>query len=155
MKSISKISLLVLLILSVIIGIVFYAAGSSGSIEVGGESLDIPTYTETLMNWAYFLMGLTVFVTLVSAVMQYIQTIKVNPKNAIKSVVSVGLLIVVLLVSFFVGSGEKMDIIGYEGVDNEGFWAQFSEMCLYSMYVLVAIALLAIVGTSVFKKIKK
>jgi hypothetical protein len=48
-----------------------------------------------------------------------------------------------------------MDIIGSEGTDNGGFWAQFTDMCLYTVYTLGVIAALAIVGSYIYKIIKK
>lgn len=155
MKSIPKIALLTLGALSLIIGILFYVGGTSGSIEVGGDSIDVPTYTETLIVWSYILIGLTLFFTLGAVVLQFVEKVKKDSKSAIKSVAAVAALVVILLISFAVGTSEIMTIVGYEGTDNSGFWAQFSDMCLNSMYFLIGVAALAAVGSSVYGYIRK
>jgi hypothetical protein len=155
MKSIPKISLLVLGILSLIIGVLFYVTGENGSIEVGGETIGVPVYTDALIYWTYFLMVLSVVVTLGILLFQYFVSIKTDPKTAVKSLIAVGFLALILVISYFAGSADKMEIVGYEGTDNSGFWAQFTDMCLYSMYTLMGAAFVAIIGTGVYKQIKR
>ncbi len=155
MKSIPKISLLVLAILSVIIGIVFYAGGTSGSLTAGTDSFDIPTYTNSLILWAYALVILSVILALTLVVLNFIGKMKNDAKGGVKSIIAIAGLALVLVITFIIGSNETMEIIGYEGTDNGGFWAKFSDMCLYSVYTLIVGAFVTIIAVNTFKQIKK
>ena len=53
-----------------------------------------------------------------------------------KLIVVIGF-VLLLVVCWFAGSTDKIDIIGYEGTDNEGAMARLSDACLYVTYVLV------------------
>jgi hypothetical protein len=155
MKSIPKISLWVLAALSVIVGIFFYVGGISGTLTAGTDSFDIPTYTNMLVVWTYILLILAVVLTLAMVTVKFIAKMGSDSKSGIKAILSIVGLVVVLLITFLVGSTEPIEIIGYEGADNGGFWSQFSDMCLYSIYVLIIGAFLTIVAVNVFKQIKK
>ena len=73
MKSIPKISLLSLAVLSVIVGVLFYVGGdSTDSIQSGAKSLPIPNYTNTLMFWAYILLLISVLITLGVVIYKFI-----------------------------------------------------------------------------------
>lgn len=155
MKSIPKISLLVLAILSVLIGIIFYVGGTSGSLEAGTDSFDIPAYTDFLLIWSYVLVILSVVLALALVVLNFISKMKNKATSSMKPLIAIGVLGIVLLITFLIGSKEAVQIIGYEGTDNVGFWAQFSDMCLYSIYTLTIGAFLTIIAVNVFKQIKK
>lgn len=157
MKSslISRITLWSLLVFSAVILGLFYLGGTDGTLESGTDVFDIPAFTDTLLNWTYILFGVALIATIVSVVLAYAIDFKVNAKGAIKSLLSILLVVLLFVVTFFLGSGEKIDIVGYEGTDNVGFWAQFTDMCIYSVYVLLIVAVVAIIGSSVYKKIKK
>lgn len=152
MKSIPKLSLLVLGALSIIVGLLFFVGGADGSIEVGGESIEVPKYADPLIYWSYILLALSLVVTVGLLLFQYVEHLKTDFKAAIKSLIAVAILAVIMLISFFAGSGEEMKIIGYEGADNSGFWAQFTDMCLYATYILIGGVLLALVGSAVYKQ---
>lgn len=152
MKSIPKLSLLVLGALSIIVGLLFFVGGADGSIEVGGESIEVPKYTDPLIYWSYILLVLSLVVTVGLLLFQYVEHLKTDFKAAIKSLIAVAILAVIMLISFFAGSGAEMTIVGYEGTDNSGFWAQFTDMCLYATYVLIAGVLLSLVASAVYKQ---
>jgi hypothetical protein len=65
-------------------------------------------------------------------------------------------LIVLLLVTYLIGDGSEMEIMGYEGTDNKDpFWLKVTDMCLYSTYALLFIGALAALLGGFFKKIIK
>jgi hypothetical protein len=155
MKSLPKISLWVLFGLSLLIGLLFYFGGNSGSIQSGGEAIEMPTYVNPLIYWAYFLIILAIAITIGFLVIQFILKLKDDSKAALKSLVALVGVALLIIVSFFLGSSEPIQITGYEGTDNSGFWAQFTDMCLFSMYALVTVAFLSIFAVGLFKQVKK
>ena len=53
-----------------------------------------------------------------------------------------------------IGSPEKISIIGYEGTDNFGFWAQFTDMIIYATYALFIAIIGTIAGAGIYTKLK-
>ena len=155
MQKISKYALWALLAISFVLLLLFYLFTGEETIDVAGDSLSVPTFTDTVLFWAYALVAGVAICTVWSVVKQYIIKFKTDRKAAIKSLVTATVLIVLLLITFLIGNGDKMDIIGYEGTDNQGFWAKFTDMCLYTVYTLVVVAALSIIGSYVYKFIKK
>lgn len=151
----SRLSMYVLLALSVIISVLFFVGGSDNSVEVGGDTIEVPNYTDALLYWCYILCVLTIVVALIGLVGQFVRGFKNDSKSALKSFAGVGALALIIILSFATGSADKIELLGYDGNENFGFWAQFSDMCINSCIVLVVLAFLAIVCTSVYNKLRK
>jgi hypothetical protein len=47
-----------------------------------------------------------------------------------------------------------MEIIGYEGTQNEGIWAQVTDMFIYTTYTLLVLIILSIVGSKIYTALK-
>ena len=63
-KMIPKIALWSLLGLGLVFIALFFLGGSNGSLEVAGDFLDIPRFTDAFLIWVYILVGLVVLITL-------------------------------------------------------------------------------------------
>ena len=140
---------ILVLVSAVVVGLIYFG-GTAESIEVGGDLLPVPEYTDTLIYWAYFLLGLTLFITLTVTIINFVKGMIDNPLKAIKGLLPIIVFILVFVVSWFLGTDEKIAIIGYEGSDNFGFWAQFIDMVIYSIYAMFAAIVLVIVGTKIY-----
>ena len=149
-----KILAYLLVILSGIFVAMIYVGGNAESLEVGGELLTVPKYTATLLYWSYFLIGLIVVITLLLIVLGFVKSLVANPLSAIKSLIPLIIFILIFVVAWSLGSAEKISIIGYEGTENEGFWAQFTDMVIYASYTLFAAVVLAIFGARVYTSLK-
>ena len=131
-KLIPKITLWTLMALGIVAIAMFYLGGSAGSLEVAGDFLDIPKFTDLFLVWNYILLGIVVLITLCVVVAEFCQNWKNDRKKAITSLCIVLGFVVLACVCWFLGSPEKIDIIGYEGSDNVGFWAQMSDAVIYA-----------------------
>jgi hypothetical protein len=140
---------ILVLVSAVIVGLVYFG-GIAESIEVGGDLLPVPVYTDTLIYWSYFLLGLTLFITLAVTLLGFVKGLIDNPMKAIKGLIPIVAFILIFVVAWFLGSDEKMSIIGYEGSDNFGFWAQFIDMVIYSIYAMFAAIILVIFGAKIY-----
>jgi uncharacterized membrane protein len=101
----------------------------------------------------YAMFGVTVVITLIGAITQFAGALKDNPKAAIKSLIGLILLIVLLIVTFNIGSSETV-VLGDGTEFTDTFLLKLSDMLIYSTYVLFGIAA---VGTlinlsGIFKK---
>ncbi len=154
-KLISKITLWVLMIIGIICGVMFYLPYSEGSIEVAGDFLDIPKYTDLFLTWNYVLVGIACLVTLYFVIVKFISTFRTNPKRALKSLAVVVGFVALIIVCWALGSDAQVNIVGYEGTDNVGFMAHLSDSCLYLTYILLCASVLTLACGWIYTKCVK
>ena len=141
-KLIPKITLWSLLALGIVFIALFFLGGSNGSLEVAGDFLNIPRFTNAFLIWVYILLGLVILITLAVVVVEFANNWKTNRRKAYMTLGVVAGFILLALVCWFLGSPEKINIIGYEGTDNEGAWAQLADAVIYACYFLFAATLI-------------
>ena len=144
-KMLPKVTLWTLLALGIVFIALFFLGGSNGSLEVAGDFLNIPRFTNAFLIWVYILLGLVILITLAVVVVEFANNWKTNRRKAYMTLGVVAGFILLALVCWFLGSPEKINIIGYEGTDNEGFWAQLADAVIYACYVLFAATIVALV----------
>ncbi|MEA4936847.1 MAG: hypothetical protein VB102_09415 [Paludibacter sp.] len=152
-----KIIGLSILVISFLLLIAFFATLGQGSESIesaAGEAIHVPLLTDTILYWSYILFGVTIFVTILMAIVQFIKSMKLNPGAALKSLIPIVFFFAIFVISFFMGSGEKMSIIGYEGIQNEGIWAQITDMFLYTSYTLMIVLVVTIFGARIYTSLK-
>ncbi len=145
----------ILLALCVVGGVLFYVGGSAGSIDVAGDILDIPRYSDLFLYLNYGLLALTVLITIIILIAEFGSKLISTPLAALKSLIPIVLFVLVFVVTWNLGSAEELKIIGYDGTENVGFWAQMTDMIIYSVYTLVATTIAAIVFGGIYTKLKK
>lgn len=146
-KLIPKIALWSLLALGIAAVALFFFGGNSSEVhEVAGDILSIPRFTDLFLVWVYILLGIVILVTLGVVVVEFARNWKDNRRKAIMTLSVVCGFIVLACVCWLLGSPEKIDIIGYEGTDNVGFWAQLSDAVIFACYTLVV----ATIGTMIW-----
>lgn len=121
---------------------------------VADTSMSEPAQTDALMYWMYVLLGVTIAVTVVAAVFQFITGFIDSPKTAIRSLVGIIVLVLVLIVSWSMGSEQALVLQGYDGSENVPFWLKLTDMYLYTIYILMSVTILLIFGFGVLKKLK-
>lgn len=124
----------------VVLGL-FYFGGEMETPVV--PDMSNPAYTETLMFLMYGLLGLTVLVTVIAFLIQFGMALKDNPVAAIKSLLGAVLLILVLVVTWSMGDGTPLELVGYDGNENTEFFLKLTDMFLYSLYFLIGAAIVA------------
>ena len=154
-KLFPKVTLWVLMLVGIVASVMFFAGGSEGSLEVAGDFLNIPKFTDTLLYWIYVLVALVIFVTFGFVIAKLIETFKVDAKRGLTSVLVVLAAVALCALCWFLGSPEKIEILGYEGTDNVGNMARMSDAIMYLVYILTASTVAALVWGVVYTKIKK
>ena len=145
-KLIPKITLWTLLALGIATIALFFAGGADGQLEVAGDFLDIPRFSDIFLVWNYILFGLVVLVTLGVVIVELCKNWKDNRRKAYATLGVVCAFAALACLCWFIGSPEKINIIGYEGTDNQGFWAQLSDAVIYGCYILIT----ATIGTMIW-----
>jgi hypothetical protein len=154
-KLFPKVTLWVLMVVGIVATALFFLGGSEGSLEVAGDFLDIPKFTNVLLYWIYALVVLVILATFGFVLAKLIETFKVDPKAGIRSVVVVLAAVALCALCWFLGSPEKVEILGYEGTDNVGNMARMSDAIMYLVYILTASTVAALVWGVIYTKVKK
>lgn len=153
-QKISTFTILVLGIISVVLVALIYFGGNAESLTVGEDSLTVPKFTDALLYWTYFLVILTLAITLILTIIGFVRRLIDNPGSAFKTLIPFAIFALIFVVSWFLGSPEKINIIGYEGTDNVGVWAQLTDMFIFTIYTLFVGIALTIVGSGIYKSLK-
>ncbi len=136
---------LLLIVSTVITG--FFYLGST--IEIGGE--EVPKVTEMALNWTYVLFGLAIISLVVFSIIQIFQ----EPKKAIKTFISIGIFLIVILIAYSSASAEVLTLVGYKGEFNEPVSLKWSGAGLITMYIFLGLAILSILYTEVGKYFRR
>ena len=154
-KLIPKVTLWVLMVVGIIAIAMFFLGGSEGSLEVAGDFLDIPKFTNILLYWNYVLVAVVILVTFGFVIAKLIETFKVDAKRGLVSVGVVLAAIGLCVLCWVLGSPEKIEILGYEGTDNVGNMARMSDAIMYLTYILTASTVAALVWGVIYTRVKK
>ena len=154
-KLFPKVTLWVLMVVGIVATALFFLGGSEGSLEVAGDFLDIPKFTNALLFWIYALVVLVILVTFGFVLAKLVETFKVDPKAGVRSVLVVLAGVALCALCWFLGSPEKVEILGYEGTDNVGNMARMSDAIMYLVYILTASTVAALVWGVIYTKVKK
>ena len=106
----------------------FYFVGYNNPV---GE-YNAPEHTETLIY-------LCVAVTVIGAIAQFGAALRDNPKSAIKSLIGLVLFVVVLVVSYGMGSDSPVVLADGSAYTDTG-WLKITDMLIYSIYFLFGVA---------------
>ena len=154
-KLFPKVTLWVLMLVGIVATALFFLGGSEGAVEVAGDFLDIPKFSDVLLYWIYALVVLVILATFGFVIAKLVETFKVDPKRGLTSVVVVLAAVGLCALCWFLGSPEKIEILGYEGTDNVGNMARLSDAMMYLVYILTASTVAALVWGVIYTKVKK
>lgn len=154
-KLFPKVTLWVLMVVGIIATAMFFLGGSEGSLEVAGDFLDIPKFSDVFLYWIYALVVLVILTTFGFVLAKLVETFKVDPKAGVRSILVVLAAVGLCALCWFLSSPEKMEIIGYEGTDNVGNMARLSDAMMYLVYILTASTIAALVWGVIYTKVKK
>lgn len=135
----------------VVLGLFFLGGDAQGNAVLTGVDPEMwqPAHTDALLYLNYALFALAA----ISSVVSFVYFLVCNPKASMGSLYVLAGSIIVLAISWCMGSPEKLDIISYEGTDNVGFWAQATDMFIYSLYALLSIAIVCMLLGGVKKRL--
>lgn len=118
--------------------------------EVPNQLYSTPVYTSSLLNWSYILCGIAIIAAIIFPVIRLVT----RPKEALKSFLGLAAIVVLVLIAYAMADGTPMKIVGYTGPDNVPSMLLFSDTIIYTMYFLFIAAILAILGTEIYRRMK-
>lgn len=139
----------------VVLGLFYFGGDAQGDAVLMGVDPEMwqPAQTDSLLYLVYGLLGLAIIATVAAFILQFGSALKDNPVKALKSLIGVILLAVVMFIAWSMGSGEPLVIQGYDGSDNVPFWLKITDMFLYTFYFLLGATILAMLFSSIKKKL--
>lgn len=111
--------------------------------------------TSLLLNWLYILFCVCIISSLSFSLYHLVRLWKENKRLNFQPLIGVIFFIFLLLTSFFFGSGESLNIAGYNGEDNIFIWLKITDMWIYSIYTLLIVCIIAVIAGIIWSYIKK
>ncbi len=138
-------------IILIVLALFFFGGDAQGDAVLLGVDPEMwqPAHTDAMLYLNYALFALAA----IASVASFIYFLVCNPKASMGSLYVLAGTIIVLAVTWFMGSPEKLEIVSYEGTDNVGFWAQATDMFIYSLYALLTIAIICMLLGGIKKKL--
>ena len=121
-------------VILVVLGM-FFGVGYTNPVGEYNE----PQNTGALMYLMYGMFAVCVAITVIGAVLQFGAALKDNPKGAIKSLLGLILMVILLVVTYNMGSSEAV-VLGGGSVYENVTMLKVTDMFLFSTYVLAIIA---------------
>ena len=141
----SSYTFLALVAISVIVFALFLFGGS----ELDMKDNKVYAYTDVLIYWTYALGILSVVTVLFFVVKDFIAELAASPSGALKKIAGPIALVVLLLVTYAVGDTTPLKLNEEAQRFNAPFWLKFSDMWIYSVYVLLFLTIVAAIAGAV------
>ena len=141
----SSYTFLALVAISVIVFALFLFGGS----ELDKKDNKVYAYTDVLIYWTYALGILSVVTVLFFVVKDFIAELAASPSAALKKIAGPIALIVLLLVTYAIGDTTPLKLNEEAQRFNAPFWLKFSDMWIYSVYVLLFLTIVAAIAGAV------
>ena len=113
-----------------------------------------PVFTDIMLYWAYILLAVTVVVLLLFAVLGFFHGLKTNPKGTLGGLLMLVAMVAILGISYVLGSGELLNIPGYDGSDNNPATLKMTDMWIYTMYIMLGLSIISILVSPLLGKRK-
>lgn len=138
-------TMIVALVITIAITLLFFLGGSETSTVEGYKAYN---FTDIFLYWAYALVGITLVVTIVFALIGLVRAFRMNAKKALQGFIGFILLVALLVVTYVIGNGDPHSVKMLSDDSNKFLtpgWLKTTDMMLYSCYALLVVNILALV----------
>lgn len=132
--------LLVIALFAIVVLSIFFFGGYIDPTAAKPE----PKFTDLLLYTCYGIFGFSLIVLSYFAIVGFAGKFKTNPKGAMMSLATIVGMAVLLGVTYAIGSTEQLRVGSDAMKYNTDSYLKFSDMMLYSMYVMFAVTILAL-----------
>lgn len=146
-RKISSTSLLILAVLTIIVTIAFFAGGYIDPTVAKPE----PKFTNALFYLMYFAVAVTLIAMIGFAIVGFAKNMK-DPKkrkSSLAGLLSLVAIVVLLAITYAVGGTDHLALSADFQKYNTDFYLKFADMWLYSIYIVLAINILAAVAFAI------
>jgi hypothetical protein len=145
---ISSIILYIIMGISVILTILFFAGGYVEG--TNGTNLAEPVNTDYLIIWNYILLVIALILALVFPVIFILK----NPKRAVRIIIVLLALLVLVFISYQFASDEPLNLVNYNGPDNIPSTLKIVDTGLFLTYFMILLAFGAIIYNEISSALK-
>lgn len=138
-----------LMAITLVFVILFYFGGVVAGTE--GTRFEEPKVTNSFINYAYILIGITLALTIFFTVRNLI----LNPKGLKLTLIAFGVGVVLVIIAALFADDTVLNLPHYKGKDNVPRTLLWTDIGLYVAYFLVGLAVLAILYSEISKYFKK
>ncbi len=144
MKQVQKITTIVMAILMII----------SACLVIGGytdkDPLGDGSICDMAILWSITLAGLGIIAAAASSAISAAS----DPKSLLKLCIAIVAAVVVCGIFWSLGDETPLQLIGYEGDENQGWWLRVSDKGLFAIYLALALGIISIIASEVYNLIK-
>lgn len=140
----SSLAFLIAIIITLLVLGLFLFGGQVAPEQKLVPDMSQPIFTDMLLYWAYALLVITIVALIVFAIFGFLHSLKVNPKGAMRGLMVLVAMVVILGISYSLGSGEILNIPGYDGGDNNPGTLRVVDMWLFTTYFMLLITVGAV-----------
>lgn len=108
------------------------------------------TTLNLMLVWSFVMIVLTIALTVIMPLITVFQ----NPKSAVRSLIGLGLIVVVFLVSYALATDDPITLANGKVID-DSFELKFSDTALWATYIAFAGVILSILYGELYKVFKK
>ena len=145
---ISSITLYVITGITAVLTILFFAGGYVAGTK--GTNLAEPVNTDYMLIWNVILLGIAIILTLVFTLFSILN----NPKRALRSLIILGVVAVIIFISYQFASDELLNLVNYNGPDNIPSTLKIVDTGLFLTYFFLVIAFGAILYNEISQVFK-
>lgn len=143
-----QIVLWLLMAVTIVFAVIFYFGNVIEGTE--GTRLEEPVVTRTFLSWAYILFFAAAGVTIIFSIINII----INPKGIRKGIIALVVTAAVIVVAYLMADDTVLNMPHYTGKDNVPATLRYVDTGLFTAYILVGLAFLAILWSSVSRIFK-
>lgn len=145
---IASITLYSLMAISLVLILWFYFGGYVEGTE--GTNIEEPIITDKIILWAYILFFIAAVIALIFPLFYVI----LNPRSALRTVIILGIIAVLVFISYQLASDEILSLQQYTGPDNVPGTLKRVGTGIILTYILAGLAVLGILVTEISKIFK-
>jgi len=149
LNNLSKITLYVLIGITVVVSVLFFWGGA---VDEYAEYIE-PNYTQAMMILMYVLFGIAILITLVSLLIAFLENFKVDKKTATKPLISIFALLALIGFAWLIADGSSMQILGMDVQPTENE-IKFVDVQIKAIYLLSGVAVLSMFLSFFTKRLK-
>jgi len=143
-----QIILWVLMAVTIVFAALFYFGNMVEGTE--GTRLEEPIITQAFLSWAYILFFAAAAVTIIFSVINII----INPKGIKKGIIALVGTVVIIVVAYLMADDTVLNMPYFTGKGNDPTTLKWVDTGMFTAYILVALAFLAIIWSSVSRIFK-
>lgn len=154
--TLSTIALWVLFAVTLVLFVVFFAGPQAEYALSTQGTTETSAILDPYLYWVYVVVGLGILLLIVFAIKSVLLGFQRDAKGTIQGLITIAAFVILFVVCYFASPATEYNkIVNGENVHYDASEMKMIDMWLYSIYALVAVTFLLVIGFGVKNLIKK